>query len=69
VFAGIDNKVTLPSFTRYDGALFLKIGLGLRAQLNVENILNVKYFPTANSNSNISPGSPREARLSITAEF
>jgi catecholate siderophore receptor len=69
VFAAIDNKVTLPSFTRFDGALFAGIGFGLRAQINVENILNVKYFPTAHSNNNISPGSPREARLSITAEF
>jgi len=69
VFAAIDNKVTLPSFTRVDGAAFAGIGFGLRAQLNVENVLNVKYFPTAHSNSNISPGSPRAARLSITAEF
>lgn len=69
VFAAIDNKVVLPSFTRFDGALFAAIGFGLRTQLNVENILNVKYFPAAHSNNNISPGSPREARLSITAEF
>jgi len=69
VFAAIDNKVTLPAFTRFDGALFAGIGFGLRAQVNVENIFNVKYFPTANGNNNISPGSPREARLSITAAF
>jgi catecholate siderophore receptor len=69
VFAAIDNKVTLPAFTRFDGALFAGLPYGLRAQLNVENIVNVKYFPTAHSNSNISPGSPRAARLSITAEF
>jgi catecholate siderophore receptor len=69
VFAAIDNKVTLPSFTRFDGALFAGIGYGLRAQLNVENLFDVKYFPTANSNNNISPGSPRSARFSITAEF
>ena len=69
VFAAIDNKVTLPSFTRFDGALFAGIGFGLRAQVNVENIFNVKYFPTSNGNNNIAPGSPREARLSITAEF
>jgi catecholate siderophore receptor len=69
VFAAIDNKVTLPSFTRVDGAAFAGIGFGLRAQLNVENVFNVSYFPTAHSNSNISPGSPRAATLSITAEF
>ena len=69
MFAAIDNKVTLPSFTRVDGALFAGIGYGLRAQVNVENIFNVKYFPTAHSNNNISPGSPREARFSVTASF
>lgn len=68
-FAGIDNKVTLPAFERYDAALYAGIGWGLRAQLNVENLLDTRYFPTAHSNNNITPGSPRAARLSITAEF
>ncbi|HEU4879103.1 MAG TPA: TonB-dependent siderophore receptor, partial [Gemmatimonadaceae bacterium] len=45
VFAAIDNKVTLPAFTRFDGALFAGIGFGLRAQLNVENLFDVKYYP------------------------
>ncbi|HEU4879589.1 MAG TPA: TonB-dependent receptor, partial [Gemmatimonadaceae bacterium] len=69
VFAAIDNKVTLPAFTRFDGALFAGIGFGLRAQLNVENLFDVKYYPTSNGNNNISPGSPRAARFSITASF
>jgi catecholate siderophore receptor len=69
VFAAIDNKVTLPAFTRLDGGLFAAVGFGLKAQVNVENMFNVRYFPTANSNSNISPGSPRVARLSISADF
>jgi catecholate siderophore receptor len=69
VFAAIDNKVTLPAFTRFDGALFAGMPFDLRGQLNVENIFNVKYFPTSNGNNNIAPGSPREARFSLTAEF
>jgi catecholate siderophore receptor len=69
VFAAIDNKVTLPSFTRFDGALFAGIGFGLRAQLNVENLFDVKYYPTSHGNNNISPGSPRAARFSVTASF
>ncbi len=68
-FAAIDNKVTLPGFTRFDGALFAGIGWGLRAQVNVENILDDKYYATAHNNNNISPGSPRAARLTITARF
>jgi catecholate siderophore receptor len=68
-FAGIDNKVTLPAFERYDAALYAGIGWGLRAQLNVENLFDTRYYPTAHSNNNITPGSPRAARLSMTAEF
>ena len=69
MFAAVDNKVTLPAFTRLDAAVYAPIGFGLRTQLNVENLFNVKYFPTANSNNNISPGSPRAAKLSVSASF
>lgn len=68
-FAAIDNKVELPAFTRFDGGIFGDIGRGLLAQVNVENILNRKYYPTATGNNNITPGSPRAARVSITARF
>ena len=68
-FTAIDNKVTLPGFTRLDAALFAGITHGVKAQLNVENIFDLKYFPTAHNNSNISPGSPRELRVSLTAMF
>jgi catecholate siderophore receptor len=69
MFAAIDNKVVLPAFTRFDGGLYAGLGMGLTAQVNVENIFNVRYFPTANSNNNISPGAPRNARLILTAAF
>ncbi len=69
MFAAIDNKVVLPAFTRFDGGIFGDIGRGLRAQVNIENILNRKYYPTAHNNNNITPGSPRAARISITAGF
>ncbi len=69
VFTGIDNSVELPSFERVDAALYAGIGFGLRAQLNVENVFDTRYFPTAHSNSNITPGSPRAFRLSVTAGF
>jgi hypothetical protein len=29
----------------------------------------VRYYPTAQANNNITPGSPRAARLSITASY
>jgi catecholate siderophore receptor len=66
-YAAIDNTVVLPGFTRYDGGLFFGITPNLRAQLNVENLFDVKYFPTSQGNNNIMPGAPRTLRLSLTA--
>jgi catecholate siderophore receptor len=65
MFAAIDNTVTLPSFTRVDAAAFLTITRVLRAQVNVENLLGARYFPTAHSNNNIMPGSPRMMRVTM----
>jgi catecholate siderophore receptor len=41
----------------------------LRAQLNVENLLDRAYFASAHSNTNITPGSPRALRLGLTTRF
>ncbi|HXG54209.1 MAG TPA: TonB-dependent siderophore receptor [Vicinamibacterales bacterium] len=69
VFAAADNTVTLPAYTRGDGALFVTLSRHLQAQLNVENVTNRRYALFAHSNNNITPGSPRSARLSVTARF
>jgi catecholate siderophore receptor len=69
MFAAIDNTVTLPDFTRVDAALFFALNRHLRAQLNVENVLDARYYGTAHSNNNISPGAPRAARLVVTTGF
>ena len=68
MFAAIDNTVTLPGFTEVDAAVYMRISRALRVQLNVENLFNVRYFPTANSNNNITPGSPRTARIVWTIQ-
>jgi catecholate siderophore receptor len=68
-FTGIDNTVVLPAFTRVDAALFHQLTPRVRAQLNVENLLDEDYFPTAHSNNNITPGSPRAVRVSLSANF
>jgi catecholate siderophore receptor len=69
MYATIDNTVTLPAFTRIDGAVFFRFGDYLRAQMNLENLLNEKYYPLAHNNNNITPGSPRSVRLSLTTGF
>ena len=40
-----------------------------RLALNVENLFDRKYFPTADGNNNISPGAPRNARLTLSTAF
>jgi catecholate siderophore receptor len=69
MFASIDNTVTLPSFTRFDAGVFFTLSDHLRAQVNVENLFDEEYFITSHSNNNISPGSPRAVRASMTAGF
>jgi catecholate siderophore receptor len=69
VFAAATNDVTLPAFTRVDAALFYTLGKDYRLQLNVENLFDKRYWASANSNSNITPGSPRALRLTLNAKF
>ncbi len=68
-FASTDNTVRLPGFTRYDAAVFYQPSDNLELQLNIENLLDKKYFPNANSNNNITPGSPLGVRLGLTYKF
>jgi catecholate siderophore receptor len=68
-FAGTDNTVKLPGFTRVDLALFYDVSDALALQLNVENLFDETYFPNAHSNTNITPGAPLTVKLGLTANF
>ncbi len=68
-FASISNAVTLKSYTRFDGAVFYRINEHVEAQLNLENLFDKAYFPSAHSDSNITVGSPRAAYLSLNLRF
>jgi catecholate siderophore receptor len=69
-FTSFNNTVTLPSFTRVDGGLYYTFAGGkTRLQLNVENLFDKKYFPTVDGDNNISPGAPRNARLTLSMSF
>jgi catecholate siderophore receptor len=67
MFTAIDNTVSLPAFTRIDAAVFLTLSRTLRAQINIENLLDRQYYPTSHNNNNIMPGSPRLIRVGLTA--
>jgi catecholate siderophore receptor len=69
MFAAIDNKVVLPGYTRADAALYYTINEKLGLQANFENVVGTKYYVHADGNDNISPGSPRAARVALTWKF
>jgi catecholate siderophore receptor len=69
MFAAIDNAVVLPGFTRLDGAVFVRLSPALRAQVNIENLTDERYFPTSHGSNNIMPGAPRSVRASLVAAF
>jgi catecholate siderophore receptor len=68
-FVATDNTVVLPGFTRVDAAVFFTPTRRLRAQLNVENVFDERYFASAHNNNNILPGSPRAVRVAVITRF
>lgn len=69
MYAAIDNAVTLPGYTDVDGAVYVSFTSRMRLQANVENLLDRTYYVNADSNTNISPGSPRALRIALVARF
>ena len=68
-FATIGNTVRLPAWTRIDAALYYDVSDRLSLQLNVENLANADYFPLAHNDNNITPGAPRNARVTVNYRF
>lgn len=69
-YTSTNNTVRLPAFTRADGAVYYLFADGkTRLALNVENLFDKQYYPTAHNDNNISPGAPRTARLTLSTAF
>lgn len=69
MWAGIDNTVTIPSFTRADAALYYSLTEKMRLQANLENITDNDYIISAHSNNNLAPGMARTLRIGLTMRF
>jgi catecholate siderophore receptor len=69
MFAGIDNTVRLPQFTRADLGAYYTLTEKARIQANVENLFDRTYYATAHSNNNIMPGYARAVRIGLIARF
>jgi catecholate siderophore receptor len=61
-FASISNQVKLPAYARVDAAAYYRLTSGVEAQINVENLFDADYFPTAHNDNNIAPGAPRTVK-------
>lgn len=68
-FASVSNAVTLPAYTRVDTAAFVRVTDTIDAQVNIENLFNTGYFPTAHNDNNITTGGPRAARFTLRTRF
>lgn len=69
-YTSTSNTVKLPIFARADGAIFYSFSDNkTRLALNVENLFDKKYYPTAHNNNNISSGAPRNVRLTLSTAF
>ena len=63
------QSTLLPSYTRYDAAIFGKFSEKLSLQVNLENLTNKEYALYAHNNQNITPGSPITGRATLIYNF
>ncbi len=68
-FATISHATRLPAYTRVDAALYWALSRRIELQLNLENLGNVQYFPTAHNDNNITTGAPLNARIAMNVTF
>lgn len=68
-FATISNAVRLPAFTRIDAALFYDLSDRIALQLNVENLTDADYYPSAHTDNNIATGKPINAKFTARVKF
>lgn len=64
-FASFTNAVTLPDYLRVDAAAYYTLNDRVALQLNIENLFDASYFPSAHGDNNIQPGRPLSARLGV----
>jgi catecholate siderophore receptor len=68
-YASLSNLVELPGYARVDAAVFYEVRDGVDVQLNVENVFDADYFPTAHNDNNIAPGAPLTVKGALRFGF
>ncbi len=64
----LENTFNLPAYLRTDAAVYYNRD-SFRAQLNFKNLLDTRYFESANGRDRIFPGSPFEVLATVGWEF
>ncbi len=68
-FASFSNEVVLPSYWRIDAAAYYTVSEKLSLQLNIENLFDETYYPSAHGDNNIQPADPFSARIGVRFEL
>ncbi|MBX7458151.1 TonB-dependent siderophore receptor [Qipengyuania sp. 1NDH17] len=68
-FASFSNEVVLPSYWRVDAAAYYTVSEKLSMQLNIENLFDETYYPSAHGDNNIQPADPFSARIGVRFEL
>lgn len=68
-FASFSNNVVLPSYWRVDAAAYYAVSERLSLQLNIENLFDEDYYPSAHGDNNIQPADPFSARIGVRFEI
>ena len=66
---GNGSATFLPSFTRFDAAVYYDVNDTFRVQINVENLTDTLYFPSSHSTHQATVGVPLNARISVSGRF
>lgn len=64
-----NQRAKLPAYARVDMAVFYDVSDNLRLQVNVENLFDELYFPTAHSADEFTVAPPLNARFTISGRF
>lgn len=67
-YTSYDNNVVLPGFAEVDVMAYYQAG-NYRVQVNINNVTDKTYYPTASGDNQIMPGAPRNVTASLSVNF
>ena len=68
-FASFSNAVTLPDYFRVDAAAYYDIDERVSLQINIENLFDEAYYPSAHGDNNIQPAEPFSVRAGVRVKL